>query len=177
LDNNGHNNISDFLAYVPQQPQIFDGSIINHISYGNLNKTDQEILEASKLAGAHDFITDFSNGYKTVLNSNGSNLSGGQRFRLDFARALLSDASLLILDEPMSALDYDSKNLFIKSIKKIKKDTNIIVIIITHDLSIYSLFDAIVVIENGVVCPYSSHENLIKNNSWYYSGINNIADK
>ena len=171
--NSGHYNISNFLAYVPQQPQIFDGSIMNHIRYGSLNKTDEMVLEASKLSGAHSFIIDFADGYETVLNGNGSNLSGGQRFRLDFARALLSDSSLLILDEPMSALDYLSKNMFIKSIKKIKNDTNKIIIIITHDLSIYPLFDAILVIENGVVSTDKIHKDLVKNNTWYCNGISN----
>jgi len=131
------------------------------------------VLEASKLSGAHSFIIDFADGYETVLNGNGSNLSGGQRFRLDFARALLSDSSLLILDEPMSALDYLSKNMFIKSIKKIKNDTNKIIIIITHDLSIYPLFDAILVIENGVVSTDKIHKDLVKNNTWYCNGISN----
>ena len=175
LNSVNRNNSLVFLSYVPQQPQIFDGSIISHIRYGNLNKTDEEVLIASRLAGSDSFIKEFSDGYETVLNGNGSNLSGGQRFRLDFARALLSDAPLLILDEPMGALDYASKNLFIKSIKKIRKDMNKIIIIITHDLSIYPLFDAIVVIEDGVVCPAKTHQELIKSNSWYFNGVSNAS--
>ena len=168
-----HNNISDILSYVPQQPQIFDGRVDEHILYGSKAKTNN-VLQASKLAGAHNFIKEFKHGYKTILNDNGSNLSGGQRFRLDFARALLSDAPLLILDEPTGALDYVSKNLFIKSIKEIKRHTNKIIIIITHDLSIHELFDSIIVIENGIASSDKTHDLLIKNNKWYKTGCSNI---
>jgi ATP-binding cassette subfamily B protein len=165
--------ISNLLSYVPQDPQLFDGEVGEHIFYGNKTLTYDDMLKASELSGAHNFIKNLQNGYATVLNNNGSNFSGGQRFRIDFARALLSNAPLLVLDEPLSGLDYAGKNLFIKSINKIKKETSKIIIIITHDLSFYELFDKIIVIENGVIDTHTTHKELIESNKWYRNGFNN----
>ena len=163
--------LNNVISYVPQQPQIFDGDIVGHISYGFKGKSIADIKIASKLSGAHNFISKLDNGYQTILNNNGDNLSGGERYRLDMARALLSDAPILILDEPTSALDYDNKARFINTINKIKADTHKIVIVITHDFSIMHIFDSIVMMKQGKVFSQSTHEELLGLSSWYKNGI------
>jgi ABC-type bacteriocin/lantibiotic exporter with double-glycine peptidase domain len=114
---------------------------------------------------------DLEDKYQTVLNNNGDNLSGGQRYRVDMARALLSDAPILILDEPTSALDYESKDSFIQTLKEIKKETDKIIIVITHDFSIMPVFDSIVLLEDGKMTAQSTHVELINISSWYANGI------
>jgi ABC-type multidrug transport system fused ATPase/permease subunit len=156
---------------VPQQPQIFDGQIIKHISYGASKKTPSDVINAAVLSGAHNFIMDFDNQYQTVLNNNGDNLSGGQRYRIDMARALLSEAPILILDEPTSSLDYKSKDNFIATLKEIKKETHKIIIVITHDFSIMPVFDSIVLLEGGKMIAQSTHTKLINASSWYADGV------
>ena len=163
--------IDSIISYVPQQPQIFDGQIINHMSYGMSDKSESDIMHMAILSGAHDFIVDFDDGYQTILNNNGDNLSGGQRYKIDMTRALLSDAPILILDEPTSALDYESKNNFINTLKKIISETDKTIIVITHDFSIMPVFDSIVLLEGGKLITQSTHIDLINNNSWYAEGV------
>jgi ABC-type multidrug transport system fused ATPase/permease subunit len=115
-------------------------------------------------------------GYQTYLINNGDNLSGGQRYRVDMARALLSDAPILIFDEPTSALDYKNKNYFIKSLKKIKADTSKIILVITHDFSIMPIFDSIVFMNDGEVSSHSNHNDLLENSEWYRAGFKNSND-
>ena len=165
--------INNLISYVPQDPQIFDGEIINHISYGSDKKTLDEIKNAAKLSGANDFIMKLEHGYQTVLNNNGDNLSGGQRYRVDMARALLSDAPILILDEPTSALDYENKTYFIDNLKTIKADTRKIILVITHDFSIMPIFDSIVLMNDGELASQSNHNDLLENNEWYRDGFQN----
>jgi ABC-type multidrug transport system fused ATPase/permease subunit len=163
--------INSLISYVPQQPQIFDGPVVEHISYGLIGKSSTDIMNASKLSGAHDFIMSFDNQYQTVLNNNGGNLSGGQRYKIDMTRALLSNTPILILDEPTSALDYESKDNFIKTLKRIQKETNKIIIVITHDFSIMQVFDSIVLLESGKKVAQLTHTELKKVSPWYAKGI------
>ena len=165
--------INNLIAYVPQQPQIFDGQIKNHISYGSNNKKNSEIVNAAILSGAHDFITGLDDGYQTILTNNGGNLSGGQKYRVDMARAILSNAPILILDEPTSSLDYKSKNNLIKTLEEIKKQTDKIIIVITHDFFIMPIFDSIVLIEDGKIVGQEVHNKLINISTWYAEGVKN----
>lgn len=169
--------INSLISYVPQQPQIFDGQIMNHISYGASDKLLPNITDAAILSGAHEFIMKLDNKYQTVLNNNGDNLSGGQKYRLDMARALLSNAPILILDEPTSALDYESKMKFVNTLQNIKKETDKIIIVITHDFSIMSIFDSIVLLKDGAMVTQSTHTKLINISSWYSNGISNFYEK
>jgi ATP-binding cassette, subfamily B, bacterial MsbA len=168
--------INKLIAYVPQQPQIFDGEILEHISYGNKNQSIENIEAAAKLSGIHQFILSLENGYESILNNNGDNLSGGQRYRLDMARALLSEAPILILDEPTSALDYENKGNFIITLNQIRNETNKIIIVITHDFSIMSIFDSIVLLEKGEMIAQSSHTELVIKSRWYREGTKNIKE-
>jgi ATP-binding cassette, subfamily B, bacterial MsbA len=165
--------INNLISYVPQDPQIFDGKIFDHISYGSDKKTLDEIKNAAKLSGANDFIMKLEHGYQTYLINNGDNLSGGQRYRVDMARALLSDAPILILDEPTSALDYENKTYFIDNLKTIKADTRKIILVITHDFSIMPIFDSIVLMNDGELASQSNHNDLLENNEWYRDGFQN----
>jgi len=163
--------INNLVSYVPQQPQIFDGQIIEHISYGMSSKSLSDVIDATILSGAHDFIMEFDDQYQAVLNNNGDNLSGGQRYKIDMARALLSDAPILILDEPTSALDYKSKDSIVATFKKIKKETSKIIIVITHDFSIMPVFDSIVLLEDGKITAQSAPTKLKSTSSWYANGV------
>jgi len=155
------------IAYVPQSPQIFDGTIRNHILYGKSGASSKEIIEAARLAGAEDFINQLPEGFDTELGEDAVRLSGGQQQRLDLARALLTHAPILILDEPTSNLDAESEGIFKKVLTKIHKDTNTIIIIISHRLM--SIVDAeqIIVLNQGSVEMLGTHSELLNKKGWY----------
>ena len=155
------------IAYVPQNPQIFNGSIKNHIRYGNIHSTDKQVIEAAKLAGANDFINDLPDKYDTLVGEDAINLSGGQRQRLDLARALIQNAPLLILDEPTSNLDADSEQDFNETLVKIRNETNTTIVIISHRLSGISQADQIIVLNNGKIEGIGQHSDLLNSNGWY----------
>ncbi len=159
--------LSSLISYVPQDPQIFDGTIYSHISYGSSEPTIENVKEASILSGAYEFIKDFPDEFNTLLVDNGSNLSGGQRQKLDIARALMKDAPMLILDEPTSSLDLFSENEFIKIVRDIHQNTNKIIITISHQPSIVVDADQIVILEKGTIVDSGTHTSLLSSNNWY----------
>jgi ABC-type multidrug transport system fused ATPase/permease subunit len=155
------------IAFVPQSPQIFDGTVSNHIRYGKPNATDQEVMEAAHLAAADQFIEKLPDKYGSLLGEDAVKLSGGQRQRLDLARALVRKAPLLILDEPTSNLDAESEDAFHQALSRILKETNTTIIIVAHRLA--SIFDAdqIVVLNRGKVEEIGKHHDLMQQNGWY----------
>lgn len=157
------------IAYVPQSPQIFSGTIVQHIRYGNPAATFDEVRHAAMLAGAHEFIVKLSNGYDTRIGDGAVELSAGQRQRLDLSRALVSQASILIMDEPTSNLDAESEAAFKASLKRIKDEAKITTIIVAHRLNNISEADQIVVLRDGTVDALGSHSQLITGNNWYAS--------
>jgi ABC-type multidrug transport system fused ATPase/permease subunit len=159
--------LRELISYVPQSPQIFGGTIKEHILYGKLDVTKQEVEEAIHLAGAEDFINQMPQGIDTILGEDAVKLSGGQRQRVDLARVLVKKAPVLILDEPTSNLDAKSEDFFMQSLRKIRKNTNTSIIIITHRLP--SIFDAdrIVVLNQGEVEECGNHLELLDQNGWY----------
>ena len=159
--------LSLFVSFVPQDPQLFDGTIFSHISYGKGNATKEEVVSVAKLSGAYDFIMQLPGGFNYELLEGASNLSGGQRQRIDLARALLRDTSLLILDEPTSGLDAVSGNNFNKTIDKIKHTTTKTIIVISHNINHISHYEQIIVLESGVVTGVGNHNTLLSNNEWY----------
>jgi len=159
--------LSSLISYVPQDPQIFDGTIYSHISYGSSDPTIENVKEASILSGAYEFIKDFPDEFNTLLIDNGSNLSGGQRQKLDIARALMKDAPMLILDEPTSSLDLFSENEFIKIVRDIHQNTNKIIITISHQPRIVVDADQIVILEKGTIVDSGTHTSLLSSNNWY----------
>ena len=160
------NDIKDFnnkslrksIAIVPQKTFIFSGTIAEAIRFGRPT-TKEKIINAAKIANAHDFIEKLPNGYETFIEERGSNLSGGQLQRLSIARALLGDPTILLLDEATSALDAESEESVQKGLKQAMRNRTVLVI--AHRLSTVQKADKIAVIEKGKVCEVGSHNELI----------------
>lgn len=132
------------IAYVPQESYLFRGTIKENIGYGKKEASDEEIMEAARLANAHDFIMEFPDGYDTEISERGNNMSGGQRQRLAIARAILKDAPIIILDEATSALDNESESLVNEAMRNLKGRKT--VIMIAHRPSTIELADRICVL-------------------------------
>lgn len=130
-DNNGvYASLREATAYVPQEPALFRGTVYENIALGNPDATKAEVISAAIMAGADEFINTLEHKYDTVLLDNGASLSGGQKQRIAIARALLKDASILLLDEITSALDHDTEAIIIDTMRKISK--NRALLFITH---------------------------------------------
>ena len=161
------------IAYVSQQPILFEGSIIENIRLGRPDASDEDIFEAAELAQAHDFILAQPRGYQTPVGEMGANLSGGQRQRLSIARAFLRDAPILLLDEATSALDNESERLVQTALETLVKGRTTIVV--AHRLSTIRNADMIYVIENGQVVEKGKHATLVKKRTGTYAKLNEIA--
>jgi ABC-type multidrug transport system fused ATPase/permease subunit len=155
------------ISYLPQNPQIFSRTIKEHISYGSTNATLNDIYEAATLSGADHFIRNLKDGYDSIITDDALNISGGQRQRLDLARAIIKKSKILILDEPSSSLDAESEAKFRDALSRIRKKTNLIVIMITHRLLNAKTSDYIIVLNNGKIEDKGTHEKLISNSGWY----------
>ncbi|MCT4534864.1 ABC transporter transmembrane domain-containing protein [Halodesulfovibrio sp.] len=153
------------VAIVSQDAFLFDTSIADNIAYSSENSSREAIEEAAKAAFAHDFITEFPDGYDTVVGERGVRLSGGQKQRLTIARALLKNAPLLILDEATSALDSESEKVVQKALENLMKDRTSLVI--AHRLSTIISADRILVMKNGEVVDEGTHESLLANSMLY----------
>ncbi|MDE5931482.1 MAG: ABC transporter ATP-binding protein/permease [Lachnospiraceae bacterium] len=124
----GPENARKMIAYVPQEPYLFETSILENIRYGRLDATDEEVIEAAKRANANEFILMQKNGYHTVISNRGHSLSGGERQRVAIARAILKDAPIILFDEATSALDNESEQLIQEAIAKLKENKTAIMI-------------------------------------------------
>tara|TARA_B100001105_G_C22397848_1_gene447672 strand:- start:2129 stop:3916 length:1788 start_codon:yes stop_codon:yes gene_type:complete len=155
------------VAYAPQNPQIINTTFLEYIAYGNKDKSISSIERAAKLSGAHQFISKKSEGYKTFVGEDGGKLSGGQKQKVDLARVLLKDASILIFDEPTSHLDLKSRESFLKILRKLKAKISKTIIIIAHDIQKLAFVDKIIVIKNGQIEKIGSHKSLIQSKNWY----------
>jgi ABC-type multidrug transport system fused ATPase/permease subunit len=160
------------LAYVSQQPYLFEGSIRDNIRYGRPEATDAEVEEAARLAYAHDFILAQPEGYDTAVGENGVTLSGGQRQRLSIARALVRNAPILLLDEATSALDTESEAAVQKALDEAM--TGRTVVVIAHRLSTVVRADKIVVMQQGRVVEEGNHDTLAKRIDGLYARLNNL---
>jgi len=137
------------IAMVTQQTELFNESIHYNIRYGRWDATDEEIEVAARQAYAHDFISEFPEGYRTMVGPNGFRLSGGQRQRIALARAFLRNAEILVLDEATSQIDVDSERLIHAALSAYV--ANRTVIMITHRASTLALADSIIEVDHGVV--------------------------
>ena len=153
------------IGVVLQDSKLFSGTIEENIRIACPNATHEEIVNAARLAGADEFISQFQNGYETAVGERGSLLSGGQRQRIAIARALLSDPRIIIFDEATSALDYESENIIMNNIGTISRGRTMLMI--AHRLSTVRDCDAIIVIDKGRIIEAGTHDELIKRNGVY----------
>ena len=158
------------IGIVPQDSLLFEGSIAQNIALNDPEAGTEAIIEAAKIACAHDFIMDLSEGYSTKISERGSNLSGGQRQRLAIARTVLSNPQLLVLDEATSALDYSTENELCNRLQSWSKGKT--VFFITHRLSTIRNSDLIVLMEKGRIAEKGTHSELMSLNGLYSSLYN-----
>lgn len=150
-----HNNI----AMIPQDPSLFQRSLMENIRYGKIEATDQEVIEAAKRAHAHEFISKLPEGYNSLVGERGVKLSGGQRQRIAIARALLKNVPILILDEATSQLDSLTEQLIQESLWNLMQGKTTIVI--AHRLSTLLHMDRILVFDKGKIVADGTHNELL----------------
>ena len=154
------------LGIVLQDTNLFTGTVLDNIRYGKLDATDEECIEAAKLAGAHDFITRLPEGYQTELTNNGANLSQGQRQLISIARAAVADPPVMILDEATSSIDTRTEAIVQKGMDALMKGRTVFVI--AHRLSTVRNSDVIMVLDHGRIIERGNHEKLIAERGQYY---------
>ena len=155
------------VAYVSQDNFLFNESVRENIRMGNLAATDQEVEQAAKNCGCHDFIMSLENGYDTIVGDAGGHLSGGERQRIAIARAMLKDAPIVVLDEATSYTDPENEAIIQESVAKLVKGKTLIVI--AHRLSTIIDSDQIVVVNEGNIDSTGTHDQLLKNSKLYSS--------
>ncbi len=153
------------IGIVMQEPFLFDGSIIENIAYGRLDATVDEIAAISKLANAHNFITELPNGYEHQIGERGVRLSVGEKQRIAIARALLKNPPILILDEATSSVDNKTEALIQEAIEHLLRNRTAFVI--AHRLSTVMRADKILVIQDGKVAESGTHEELLSRGGVY----------
>ncbi|MBG0782168.1 MAG: ABC transporter ATP-binding protein [Bacteroidales bacterium] len=153
------------MGIVTQESILFNDSVFNNIAFGNTNATMEAVIEAAKVANAHEFIMRLENGYETYIGDRGMNLSGGQRQRLSIARAVLKNPPILILDEATSSLDTESERLVQDALAKVMSSRTSVVI--AHRLSTIQHADEIIVIVQGEIAERGSHEELLESKGVY----------
>ena len=154
------------LGIVLQDTELFTGTVMENIRYGRLDATDEEVYEAAKIANAYDFITRLPEGFNTMLNGDGSNLSQGQRQLLSIARAAVADAPVMILDEATSSIDTRTEKLVQEGMDKLMKGRTVFVI--AHRLSTVQNSNAIMVLDHGHIIERGNHKSLIEQKGMYY---------
>ena len=158
------------IGIVTQQTILFNDTVRNNIAYGNIEKTEGNIIEAAKAANAHDFITNLPKGYDTIIGEQGAKLSGGERQRISIARALLKDAPILILDEATSSLDTEAELEVQDALEKLMQGRT--TLIIAHRLSTIRNAHRIIVLANGVIVEEGTHESLMEKKGEYFKYYN-----
>ena len=157
--------LRDSVAFVLQKNLLFSGTINENLRWGNENATDEEIIEACKLAQADDFVRSFPDGYNTKIEQGGTNVSGGQKQRLCIARALLKKPKILILDDSTSAVDTKTDALIRAGFRKFIPETT--KIIIAQRIASVEDADLILVMENGRIASRGTHDELMKTSETY----------
>lgn len=153
------------IAVVPQSPTLFNESILENIRCGRLDATDDQVIEAAKIAHAHGFIEGLPQAYQTLVGEDGAKLSGGQKQRIAIARAVLKQSPIIIMDEATSALDSESEKLIQASLCTILRNRTVIAI--AHRLSTITMMDRLIVLDNGHIVETGTHRQLIDKNGFY----------
>lgn len=159
------------MGVVTQESILFNDTIFNNIAFGMENMREEDVIQAAKVANAHDFIMQMENGYETTIGERGGKLSGGQRQRISIARAVLKNPAILILDEATSALDSESEKLVQDALNHLMQNRTSIVI--AHRLSTIQHADEIIVVQDGRIVERGRHEELI-NQRGLYKKLNEI---
>lgn len=154
------------MGVMMQDSFIFSGTIMDNIRYGNFNATDEEVIRAAKTVCAHDFIMEMENGYQTQVNERGSRLSAGQRQLISFARALLADPKILILDEATSSIDTETEIILQKGLNELLKGRTSF--IIAHRLSTIKNSSCIMYVDKGTILEKGTHDELMAQKGEYY---------
>ncbi|MEK0187423.1 ABC transporter ATP-binding protein, partial [Microcoleus anatoxicus] len=155
------------IGLVSQDIFLFHGTVAENIAYGSFDATNSDIIDAAKIAEAHEFIVQLPDGYETIVGERGQKLSGGQRQRIAIARAVLKNPPILILDEATSAVDNETEAAIQRSLERITKNRTTIAI--AHRLSTVRNADCIFVMDEGLVVESGQHEQLIENDGVYAS--------
>ena len=153
------------VGYVPQNAFLFSEQIEENIRFGNPEASQEAIREAAQKSAVHDNITQFKEGYKTLLGERGVTLSGGQIQRVSIARALIKDPQILLLDDCLSAVDTDTEEEILKHLKSVSKNKT--TLIVSHRISSLKHADQIVVFENGKIVQQGKHADLIEVGGYY----------
>ena len=165
VKNVGIRNLRSLIGNVNQEAILFNDTFYNNITFGVENATMEQVIEAAKIANAHDFIMESENGYDTMIGDRGGRLSGGQRQRVSIARAILKNPPILILDEATSALDTESERLVQEALERLMKSRTTIAI--AHRLSTIKNADEIFVLYEGEIVERGGHDELIAKNGYY----------
>jgi ATP-binding cassette subfamily B protein len=165
------------IGYVLQSPHLFSGTIKENIMYGKLNATFDEIENAAKLVNAHTFISKLEKGYDTQVGEGGGNLSTGEKQLISFARAIVADPALFVLDEATSSIDTETERMIQDAIEKVLSDRTSFVV--AHRLSTIVSADKILVIRNGKITESGNHRELLRKKGYYYNLYTNqlLEDK
>lgn len=163
------------LGYVLQSPHLFSGSIKENIRYGNLQASDQQVIAAAKKVNAHDFIMKFEDGYDSDVGEDGSRLSTGQKQLISFARAIIREPAIFVLDEATASIDTETEQIVQYAVDKLLKDKTSF--IVAHRLSTIINADKIVVIQQGQIVEMGSHKELLAKQGYYYRLYTNEFNK
>ena len=147
------------IGVVQQETFLFNASVADNIRYGRLEATDEDVVEAARMANAHEFILDLEDGYATEIGERGTKLSGGQRQRIAIARCFLANPGILLMDEPTSAVEPDSERIIIEALQSLSSGRT--AFIVSHRMSLLRQADVIACLEGGVLKHAGTHEEML----------------